>query len=96
MKNLNLYLKKYINDLSASILGQNVMQLEKAINLILDKIKSNNVIYVCGNGGSAAIANHYVCDYIKFFRDRTRFKPKIISLSANLETITAIKMINFI
>ena len=90
MKNLNLYLKKYINDLSASILGQNVMQLEKAINLILDKIKSNNVIYVCGNGGSAAIANHYVCDYIKFFRDRTRFKPKIISLSANLETITAI------
>ncbi len=90
MKDLNLYLKSYLSDLSKSILDLNNKQLEKATKLILDKIKKNNNIFVCGNGGSAAIANHYVCDYIKFFRDRTKFKPKIISLSSNLETITAI------
>ena len=90
MEDLNLYLKNYVNNLSKSILNLDNNELKKATKLILGKIKKNNTIFVCGNGGSAAIANHYVCDYIKFFRDRTEFKPKIISLSNNLETITAI------
>jgi len=90
MEDFNNYLKKYLDELSKSIINSNKKQLEKAINLIVKKIKNNNTIFVCGNGGSAAIANHYVCDYLKFFRDRTKYKPKIISLSSNLETITAI------
>ena len=56
-------------------------KLDKAVNLIEKKIKSNSQIFVCGNGGSAAIANHYVCDFLKFFRQNTTYKPKIISLS---------------
>ena len=90
MRDFNNYLKKYLDELSKSIINSNKKQLEKAINLIVKKIKNNNTIFVCGNGGSAAIANHYVCDYLKFFRDRTVYNPKIISLSSNLETITAI------
>lgn len=90
MGDFNNYLKKYLDELSKSIINSNKKQLEKAINLIVKKIKNNNTIFVCGNGGSAAIANHYVCDYLKFFRDRTVYKPKIISFSSNLETITAI------
>ena len=90
MRDFNNYLKKYLDELSKSIINSNKKQLEKKINLIIKKIKNNNTIFVCGNGGSAAIANHYVCDYLKFFRDRTVYKPKIISLSSNLETITAI------
>lgn len=90
MGDFNNYLKKYLDELSKSIINSNKKQLEKAINLIVKKIKNNNTIFVCGNVGSAAIANHYVCDYLKFFRDRTVYKPKIISLSSNLETITAI------
>ena len=78
MKDLNLYLKSYVNDLSKSILDLNNKQLEKATTLILGKIQKNKNIFVCGNGGSAAIANHYVCDYIIFFRDRTKFKRKKI------------------
>ena len=57
---------------------------------MLDVIKKGNTIYVCGNGGSAAIANHYVCDFLKYFRQRSNFIPKIISLSNSIETITAI------
>ena len=71
MRDFNNYLKKYLDELSKSIINSNKKQLEKAINLIVKKIKNNNTIFVCGNGGSAAIANHYVCDYLKFFRDRT-------------------------
>ena len=64
--------------------------LEKASSKILEATKKKRTIYVCGNGGSAAISNHYVCDYLKFLRQHTSLKPKVISLSSNLETITAI------
>ena len=55
-----------------------------------NKIKSNKNIFICGNGGSAAIANHYVADYLKLLRTHTKLKPKFISLVSNLELITAI------
>ena len=90
MKDLDLYLKDYTNNLSESLLNIKNNELKDVTSIILDKIRNKKNIFVCGNGGSAAIANHYVCDYIKFFRDRTNFKPKIVSLSSNLETITAI------
>jgi D-sedoheptulose 7-phosphate isomerase len=46
-------------------------------------------IFVCGNGGSAATANHFACDIVKgasYGRDK-RFR--IMSLSEQLATITA-------
>ncbi len=47
-------------------------------------------LYVCGNGGSAAIANHLLCDFAKGIQTDTELLPRVISLSANLELITAI------
>ena len=90
MKNLNNFVEDYIELLSKSILSTNVNNLEKSCKEILRRIKNKKTIYVCGNGGSAAIANHYVVDFLKFFKDKTNLKPKILSLSNNIETITAI------
>ena len=56
----------------------------------MSRIKNNKQIFVCGNGGSAAIANHYVPDYLKLIRQNTKFKPLVKSLSSDLELITAI------
>ena len=64
--------------------------LNKAANEILKKISNKDTIFVCGNGGSAAISNHYICDYLKFFREKTKYKPKVMSFSDNIETIMAI------
>ena len=44
--------------------------LDKATKLIEKTILNKKTIFVCGNGGSSAIANHYVCDYIKSFTIR--------------------------
>lgn len=87
---IEFFLKKYIKDLNDKIIEVDKKNLNKAANQILKTIKKKGVIYVCGNGGSAAISNHYICDYLKFFRQNTNLKPKIISLSNNIETITAI------
>ena len=90
MKNLNNFVEDYIELLSKSILSTNINNLEKSCKEILSRIRNKKTIYVCGNGGSSAIANHYVVDFLKFFKDKTNLKPKILSLSNNIETITAI------
>jgi len=90
MTNLNTFFKKYTNNLNIAITNINIKNLNLASKLMLDVIKKGKTIYVCGNGGSAAIANHYVCDFIKYFRQRSKFSPKIVSLSNSIETITAI------
>ena len=84
------FFNSYINSLNIALKNIDLRRLQKAINLILLTIKKKKKIIVCGNGGSAAIANHYVCDYLKFLREHTNFKPKVVSLSSNIETITAI------
>jgi len=90
MSKLKFFLQDYLNNLSKSILLSDIKSMDKAAKLIIETIKKKKTIYVCGNGGSAAIANHYVCDFLKFFRQKTQYKPRIISLSNNIETITAI------
>ena len=86
----DLFLSNYIDTLSGAILNTKVSNIKKALLQIEKIIKKRGTIFVCGNGGSAAIANHYVCDYLKFLRQKTKYKPKVISLSNNIETITAI------
>ena len=90
MKKINNFINEYVNNLSNSILSTNMNSLNLVAEIILKSIKQNQKIFVCGNGGSAAIANHYVVDFLKFFRERTNYSPKMISLSDNVETITAI------
>jgi len=47
-------------------------------------------VFSCGNGGSASIANHLVCDHVKGVRAKTNFTPRVASLSNNVELLTAI------
>ena len=48
------------------------------------------MVYSCGNGGSAAIANHLVCDHCKAVQSDTGLRPRIYSLSATIEIMTAV------
>ncbi len=89
-KKIDVFFDKYINDLSKSLHKVDKKSLNKAANEVLKKIINKDTIFVCGNGGSAAISNHYICDFLKFFREKTKYKPKIISFSDNIETIMAI------
>ena len=90
MEKVEKFISTYINSLNSSIMNSDMEKLRKAAMQILKTIKKDATIYVCGNGGSAAIANHYVVDFLKFFREKTIYKPKIFSFSNNIETITAI------
>lgn len=64
--------------------------LSKAGVLLAERSGQGRMIFSCGNGGSAAIANHLVCDCMKGVRAGSSLKPKVHSLSATIELLTAI------
>ena len=66
---------------------------KEILKILKNSIKKNQKIFVAGNGGSAATANHYACDLSKganknWEKEKDRFK--VISLSSPIEYITAI------
>jgi len=66
-------------------------QVQKAADLIYIASLTHyyNNIFTIGNGASAAIAQHWACDYTKGC-SRLNFKPRVISLAANIPLMTAI------
>lgn len=61
----------------------------RAIDLLREARDQDRQIFVCGNGGSASTASHFVCDMVKgasFNRD-VRFR--ILALTDSLPTLTA-------
>jgi D-sedoheptulose 7-phosphate isomerase len=64
--------------------------LDRAAGMLDRAIRGGRIIYACGNGGSAGIAGHLQCDVLKGVQNDTALQPKVVSLAANLELITAI------
>lgn len=86
----NKYLISYKKLLDETLKNLDNKSLDKAVNEIEITIKKKSNIFVCGNGGSHAIANHYVCDYFKVLEKDTKLLPKIISLCSDNALISAI------
>lgn len=78
--------RKQLNQALDSIDTKN---LGKVFSEILKAISSRDKIFVCGNGGSAAIAEHFVADNSKLVSQNTLFKPKMYSLVSNAALLTA-------
>ncbi|MBF0138036.1 MAG: SIS domain-containing protein [Magnetococcus sp. DMHC-1] len=80
----------YLQTLHHALAGIDPVALDRAGKLLIDLYRRGGKLFVCGNGGSAAIANHLLCDHAKGIQTDTGLTPKVISLSANMEIITAI------
>jgi phosphoheptose isomerase len=89
-ENAGHYCDQYFNLMSGAAARIDRTQLQRAAQLIEHAARHQATIFACGNGGSAAIANHLACDCLKGIRADTGLKPRVISLSAGIELITAI------
>ena len=64
--------------------------IEKAIKIIHKKIKLGGKLMLCGNGGSAADAQHLSAEYLVRLRPNVNRKPiPAISLAQDTSTLTA-------
>ena len=65
-------------------------EINKAINLIYKTIKLRKKVFICGNGGSAADAQHLAAEFMVRLRPNVNRSPyPVISLALDTSTITA-------
>ena len=64
-QNSKSYAEDYLNVLSKVSKKINFNLVNDLSNLLSNYYSSDNNIFGCGNGGSAAISNHFICDHLK-------------------------------
>jgi D-sedoheptulose 7-phosphate isomerase len=89
-KNINFesHLKENI-DLHLS-LSKNVKEINECVKLISNRIKKGGKLLICGNGGSAADAQHLSAEYLIRLKPNINRKPlPAITLAQDVSTLTA-------
>jgi D-sedoheptulose 7-phosphate isomerase len=92
LKMKNTQLLKQINE--TINLKKKLFKIENNINLAIEKIfetlKKNGKVFICGNGGSAADAQHLSAEFLVRLNPKINRKPlPIISLAMDSSTLTA-------
>ncbi len=68
----------------------NLDEINEAMNLIYDTYQNEGIIYICGNGGSAATASHFQNDFNKGISEYVDKKFRFQCLNDNVATLLAI------
>ena len=84
------YLSEYLSALSQALAAVPAEALDGALARLEACVRDGRRIYVCGNGGSAAIADHLCCDWTKGTFVAGRPPLRTHSLAANGALLTAI------
>lgn len=83
-------IKKYFDKEIEVIRHLDIDAIHEAVGAIWEAYKRDAVIYVFGNGGSAATASHFVCDFNKGISEKKEKKFNFVCLSDNVPQMTAI------
>ena len=83
------FLKHYFQELSDIFGKVNVKEFEDFISALVEAYRKQANIFVCGNGGCASTASHFVCDINKGVSYGKKKKFKVICLNDNVPTILA-------
>jgi len=84
------YCRAYMAESERAAKSVDLAQLSAAAAVLFEAYQRGAVVFACGNGGSASIANHLQCDHLKGVRTGTDLSPRVLSLSSNMELVTAI------
>ena len=84
------YAAAYFEQLAEAVKATDLSTLNDIAAAVKETIDNGNFIYICGNGGSAGIANHSLCDFLKCVRTDTDLMPRVMSLAAHTEMNSAL------
>jgi phosphoheptose isomerase len=90
IKDAGNYASSYFTKINEAAATVDSERLQHAADILTKVYTAGNYVFSCGNGGSAAIANHLGCDHCKLVQTDTELTPRIVSLSTAVEMITAI------
>jgi phosphoheptose isomerase len=84
------YFDAYADELARAAKTIEAAAVDRAAAILAEAYDAGARMFSCGNGGSASIANHTQCDHLKGIRNQTDLAPQVLSLSSNVELLTAI------
>jgi len=84
------YFEAYMAEMAQAWKTIDLAEFDRAASILMDGYLRGARVFSCGNGGSASISNHLVCDHTKGIRTNTDLRPRVVSLSNNVELLTAI------
>lgn len=87
--NIKFTINDYIEQHNLVLSSLDHREVQTGIDLIKKTIKEGKRVAVCGNGGSAANASHYITDWNKMVHLHTGLSFDGICLSDNIGLITA-------
>ncbi len=87
--NFTTQIQSYFQKLKNTIDTINIDDLNNLINLLLSAQEDDKQIFIFGNGGSAATASHFVCDFNKGLSYGKDKRFKFICLNDNIPTMMA-------
>lgn len=84
-----LFLERYRRHLLDTIQTVDLGAVQRAVQWLQDARDADQQVFVCGNGGSAATASHFVCDMVKGASCGQPVRFRIMALTDSMATITA-------
>ena len=86
------YIESYLKDgidLRLKVLRTKVDEIYQIAQVLFDTLKHGSKVYVCGNGGSAADAQHFAAEFInRYLREREPLP--VIALTTDTSVLTSI------
>jgi D-sedoheptulose 7-phosphate isomerase len=82
-------LSKYLAEVGASLDHAPLESLERVLGVLQKARRAGRMVFVLGNGGSAATASHIVCDFAKNTRRRGAPLLRVVGLTDNIPSLTA-------
>ncbi len=86
---LHTMLRDYWDEVADVAAGIDLESLEQAVNVLLECQEHGRIVFVVGNGGSAATASHFACDLGKGTRRDGPPTFRVVSLTDNVPLLTA-------
>jgi D-sedoheptulose 7-phosphate isomerase len=81
-------LKQHI-EIFQTILGSEISLIQQCADLILETLEKGNKILICGNGGSAADAQHIAAEFVGRYETERKALPAI-ALTTDTSALTAL------
>lgn len=84
------FYQEYLNEFKDTLDLLDVSYIEKLHKELSNTINKSSSVYVLGNGGSAASASHWVCDFNKGINTEKSERLRLFSLSDNTPLFSAL------
>jgi D-sedoheptulose 7-phosphate isomerase len=83
------YIQRYLDEIGRVLQNLPQAEIARTIDILTQARTEGKRIFVMGNGGSAAMASHFVCDLGKGTVQEGKTRFKIMSLNDNVPLLTA-------